>query len=555
MSQVCILRQHILIIIALLYVALAPSTTIGQSLPAQDLKRYTSDLPFTFPEIATPQIPDRSFIITSFGAVGDGVHDNTRAISDAIRECTKSGGGRVVVPQGMWLTGPIQFESHLNLVLEKGAVILFSNVLTDYSLVNVPPEGSEYKCISPISGINLTDVAITGEGIIDGAGEAWRPMKKSKYTAQEWKERVASGGVLSEDGNMWWPSASASKGEAYLKQLKKEKKKLSKEDYEAARDYLRPNLVKFVQCKNVLLDGPTFENSPAWNINPVFCENVIVRNIHIRNEWSAQNGDGIDFKSCRNVLMADCVVDAGDDGICLKSGRLYPSRALVPCENIVIANCTVYRAHGGFVIGSTVYGGIMNVSVKNCTFIGTDVGLRFKSSRTRGGIVENIFVDRITMRDIENEAIKFEMYYQDAASEQASTEDRTPQFRKIFMTNIVCIGAKSAGILQGLPESPLHEITIDGYTATSKLGLQCQDAGGITLKNLSIKPSEGPAFTFTSCKDLLLEKSICAPGANPFLRIEGEQNRNIQLVSIDMAPAKKDIEFTGNATPDAVIRK
>ncbi len=185
MSQVCISRQNILIIIALLCVVLTPPTTIGQSLPAQDLKRYTSGLPFTFPEIAAPQIPDRSFTITSFGAVGDGVHDNTQAISEAIRECTISGGGRVVVPQGMWLTGPIQFESHLNLVLEKGAVILFSNVFTDYPLVSVPQEGSEIKCISPISGINLTDVAITGEGIIDGAGDAWRPMKKSKYTAQE----------------------------------------------------------------------------------------------------------------------------------------------------------------------------------------------------------------------------------------------------------------------------------------------------------------------------------------------------------------------------------
>src|SRR5690606_35184650 len=178
------------------------------------------------------------------------------------------------------------------------------------------------------------------------------------------------------------------------------------------KDFLRPVMVSLVGCNKVLLDGPTFQNSPAWNLHPLMCSNVILRNLTVRNPWYSQNGDGVDLESCKNVLIYNNTFDVGDDAICFKSGKNEDGRKRgMATENVIVKNNVVYHGHGGFVIGSEMSGGVKNVHVSNCTFLGTDVGLRFKSTRGRGGVVENIYISDIDMTNIPTESIRFNMFY------------------------------------------------------------------------------------------------------------------------------------------------
>ena len=292
----------------------------------------TTDVPFQMPEVQVPIFPDRTMNIIEHGAVGDGQTMNTKAFANAIQACAQAGGGKVVVPAGVWLTGPIKLESNINLHVEGGAMILFSKNRNDFPLVPIPnPTSRNFLCANPISGYNLENVAITGDGIIDGSGEVWRPMKKEKYTASQWKHIIASGGVVSEDGKMWWPSQQAMQGEEYLESMRKGRKKATIEEVAVARDYLRPNMVVFNKCEKVLLDGPTFQNSPKFNVNPIQCEDVMIRNIKVLNAWNAQNGDGIDIGSCHNVVVSHCMVDVGDDAICLKPSKIEKGKRLDCC--------------------------------------------------------------------------------------------------------------------------------------------------------------------------------------------------------------------------------
>jgi polygalacturonase len=345
----------------------------GMDVDAQPVpKLYYTNLPFTMPEVQVASFPDQHVSIKDFGAVADGQTMNTKAFAEAIQACAKAGGGQVAVPAGVWLTGPIRLQSNINFHLDAGALILFSKNRDDFPLIPMPtPNSKNYACTPPIYGYQLENVAITGEGIIDGSGEQWRPMKKEKYTASEWKKTTSSGGVVTPDGKIWWPSQQAAEGDGRLKTLRKQNKNLTLEDFASVRDFLRPNMVVLSDCKKVLLDGPTFRNSPKFNVNPVQCEHLVIRNMTIQNDWNAQNGDGLDIGSCHNVIIYNCVVDVGDDAICMKPGIYGKEKNWsAACENIIIADCTVYRGHGGFVIGSESYGGARNISVRNCTFVG-----------------------------------------------------------------------------------------------------------------------------------------------------------------------------------------
>jgi len=254
-------------------------------------------------------------------------------------------------------------------------------------------------------------MAIKGKGIVDGNGDAWRMVKKDKLNESQWKKLVASGGVLSEDKKTWYPSEKSLKG-AGLSNPGVISPEKDAAFYESIKDFLRPNMVLLTNCKNILLEGVTFQNSAAWCLHPLMSEHLTVRNVFVKNPWYAQNGDGIDVESCKNVLIENSVFDVGDDALCMKSGRDADGRKrAMPIENVIIRNCTVYAAHGGFVIGSEMSGGAKNIYVSNCTFIGTDIGLRFKTTRGRGGVVENIFIKDIYMKDIPAEAILFDMYY------------------------------------------------------------------------------------------------------------------------------------------------
>jgi polygalacturonase len=468
------------------------------------------------PEVEIPVFPDKQFQITEFGAVGDGVTGNTEAINRAIEACSQSGGGTVVIPAGIWLTGPIHMRSHVNLHAAKGALVVFSGKFEDYPLIVSAYEGLRtVRCTSPLTGENLENIAITGEGVFDGSGDAWRPVKQWKMTDRQWDKLVASGGVTEQgkESLIWWPTAAAMEGQRLIGELLKSESK-NVEEFQPLRDYLRPVLLSFRNCRKVLLDGPVFQNSPSWNLHPWVCEHLTVRNVTVRNPWYAQNGDGIDVESCRYVQIVDSHFDVGDDAICMKSGKNEDGRRLgKPCEYVTVSNCTVYHGHGGFVIGSEMSGGVKHVWVSDCTFIGTDVGLRFKSTRGRGGVVEDIHIRNIRMKDIAGEAITFNMYYEKPAGDEKLKQpvtEETPIFKDIYISDTLCVGAQQAIQLKGLPEMPIENIHIDNVTMSSVQGIDCAFAKDIHIRNAHITPVKGDVVTVRESSSVTLDgKALC----------------------------------------------
>jgi DNA sulfur modification protein DndE len=354
-------------------------------------------------------------------------------------------------------------------------------------------------------------------------------------------------------------------GEQFLKE--NSNRTLTKADYESTREYLRPNLVNFVQCKDILLDGPTFENSPRYHLLPVQCENLIIRNVKVIAPVAGKNTDAIDPSACRNVVIYNCMVDVGDDGICLKPGTISDIQTTGPaCENVVVADCVVYHAHGGFVIGSESYGGARNVLVRNCVFIGTDVGLRFKSARGRGGVIEKIFFDGIQMRGIVTDAILFDMYYSGGAPDVEARKDltirkaepvtdRTPQFKDFFVKNIFCDGADRALVINGLPEMSIKNMRLDNVSIDSKRGAYIADADGVQLNGCRIVPKSGAVFNVISSRNVTINGGSYNVPVDLFLKIHGEKSENIRLIGLDLKQVKKTIELDENVKANSVIRE
>lgn len=468
------------------------------------------------PKVARPLIPPASVNLADFGGVADGVCMNTKAFAAAIAKLTAAKGGRLVVPPGIWLTGPIRLSSNIDLHVMRGAVIRFSGDFKLYPLVVTDTKGEkEVNSTSPISGQSLQNVAITGEGIIDGGGDAWRPIKKTKLTDAEWQAVIRSGGVLNEKKDTWWPSPEAMRGEELVNGLVSQSS-LDLVAYEPAHQYLRPKMVRLIECKRLLIEGVTFQNPPNWTLNPVLCEDVSILNVIVRNAEMAQNSDALDLESCRRALIRGCLFDVGDDGICLKSGKDVIGRRIgVATEDVLIENCTVFHAHGGFTIGSEMSGGIRSIYVNGCTFVGTDIGLRFKSTRGRGGVVEKIFISNITMLEIPGDAINFNMYYggksplEDAggvrAAEYPPVTEETPRFRDIHVENVTCRGARGAIVLQGLPEMPLRDIFLRNVVVSSDQGVSVTDAERITFESVRVQQRSGEALKTVRVKDSRLE--------------------------------------------------
>ena len=462
-------------------------------------KKYTDKLPFQMPEVSAPVIPAYTVNLKKFGAVGDGVTLNTKAFEKAIAALEKKGGGHLIVPAGVWFTGPIVLKSNIDLHLEVGAVIQFSGDESLYPVIQTSFEGLDTRrCQSPLSANGAVNISITGKGVIDGNGQFWRPVKKGKMTEGQWKEVLERpGGVESKKG-YWVPN------QAYADAEKSANMNVPKastdEEWNRVKRFLRPVMVSLVNCKNVLLQGVIFQNSPAWNIHPLMCENIILDDVLARNPFYAQNGDALDLESCKNALIVNSKFDAGDDGICIKSGKDKDGRRRGrPCENVVVDGCTVFAGHGGFVVGSEMSGGVRNILVENCQFLGTDVGLRFKSTRGRGGIVENIFIDNVSMTDIKTDAITFNMYYggksvaemladgdnPDNVTKQPVTEE-TPIFRHIDIKNIVCNGAGRAMEFNGLPEMPINGIRLQNINIVAKSDAVFNNCQDIKQRNVHI---------------------------------------------------------------------
>ena len=452
---------------------------------------------FELPLVSTTVFKKDTFNIISYGAVSSSNTLNTGAIQQAIDMASKQGGGMVLVPSGFWLTGPIKLLSNVNLHISSGAVLQFSNKPKDYPLVRTNWEGVDaIRAQSPISAKGQRNIAITGSGIIDGAGEAWRPVKKGKLTAGEWDKLIHSGGVLDSKKETWYPTEGALKAST-MDRPGVIAAGFTEANTEEIKEFLRPNMISLRECEQVLLEGVTFQNSPAWNIHPLLCKHLTVENIYVKNPWFAQNGDGIDIESCEFVSVRNSKFDVGDDGICLKSGKDAEGRKRGrPSAHILIENCIVFHGHGGVVVGSEMSGGVHDLFVNNCQFLDTDVGLRFKTMRGRGGVVENVFIRDISMKNIAGEAILFDMYYQgkDPVStfgnggetpkiELVPVNEGTPQFKNIFIDNVIAKGAETGLLIRGLPEMPIHHIELTNIDVESNQGYRVIEAKDITLKH------------------------------------------------------------------------
>ena len=504
-------------------------------------------------KVIQPNFKKDTFNIVKYGAVADGITLNSKAIQATIDACNAKGGGVVLVPGGFFLTGPIELKSNVNLHIKRDAVLQFTEDFNEYKLIQTNWEGLDaYRNQSPLSASNAINIAVTGSGIVDGNGDAWRMMKKDKLTGSQWKNKVASGGVLSEDGKTWYPSAKSLKGNS-VKNPGVIASGATLNNVEEYKDFLRPNLVVFTRCKNVMLDGVTFQNSPAWNLHPSMCENLTVRNVYAKNPWYAQNGDGIDIESCKNFLIENSTFDVGDDGICIKSGRDAEGRKRnMPTENGIIRNCIVYHAHGGFVIGSEMSGGAKNLYVSNCTFIGTDIGLRFKTTRGRGGVVEKIYVNNIRMKDIAGEAILFDMYY--AAKDPVpmagekrelpkvefkSVDETTPVFKDFYVKDVVCTGAEKGIFIRGIPEMHIKNINLENMTLLAKKGVDIQEATGINIKNVNIISKENNPLLYVLNSDAVVFDKVQYKAADVLLQVEGNRSGGILIKNTDIKKAKK----------------
>ncbi|HEY4336103.1 MAG TPA: glycoside hydrolase family 28 protein, partial [Puia sp.] len=518
------------------------------------------------PVIAAPIFKSDTFNIARYGAKPDGISLNTESINKAIAECSHSGGGVVLVPAGLWLTGPIVLRSGVNLHIERAAILQFTDDHDQYPLVKGNWEGRPaVRCQSPISGEGLENVAITGTGVIDGNGDAWRPASKDSFTAAEWNRKLAvSGSVLSDDGKTWFASESARKGSKTKEPGVWEEGKTI-EDYKEIKDFLRPNLVVLSRCKKALLEGVSFQNSPAWCLHPLMCEDLTLRDVHVRNPWNARNGDGVDIESCKNVLVENSTFDAGDDGICIKSGRDADGRKrAMPTENVIIRNDIVYRAHGGFVIGSEMSGGARNIFVYDCSFMGTDIGLRFKTTRGRGGIVEKIYVKNIRMKDILHQAVFLDMYYMVKAKTLAETHgeggdaipavtEATPRFRDIHISNIVCDGAQEGIFVRGLPEMSIQDIYLDHMVLKALRGVELIEAKNISLNDIRLVTRDSdPVVYIENSSGLRFDGLVYDPGAALLFSLNGDRCADIRVKGTDLSRAGKTAEYNYKANNDAL---
>ena len=409
----------------------------------KDYSKYYQNLPTKVAQVSAPVIPAYEVSLTEVGGVGDGQTLNTEAFENGIKKLQKVGGGRLTVPQGIWLTGPIQLKDNIELHLDKNAIILLS---PDKSLFVSDKPAS--RVFAGIRASKRKNIAITGQGIIDGNGDHWRPVKRQKVSDVEWnKYKKVIGGVEKDGGKLWYPWDDLG-GYPNIA------------DTPEKQEGQRNDLVRFENCENVLIEGVTIQNAPRFHLHPCFSKNVIVDGVTVRCPWNAQNGDAIDFSDVNVGLIVNSTVDAGDDGLCMKSGKNKPGAPANGCEDILIQDNTVFHAHGGFVLGSETVQGMRRIVVRNCRFSGTDTGLRFKSALGRGGKTEQLFISDIVMNDIKDEAIVFQCDY---VNRQAGSDDNAvptytdeqkksaPYFQDIHINNVVCYGAgtaiKAAGIL------------------------------------------------------------------------------------------------------------
>ena len=450
-------------------------------------------------KIELPVFPKRVFNIEQFGAKSQIDFNNRSAIQSAIDACHKAGGGVVCIPNGYYLSGPIELKSNVNLHLDDNAFLQFSKSKEEYPLIWTDYEGQKrIRAVSPITADHQENIAITGHGVIDGNGFLWRGIKRFKLTEKEFQRCLKISPYFQEtkEGGIWYPTQTVYEGVIAGEPDYSDPKAL--EIASKHYDMYRPVLLSLKHCDKVLIEDITIQNSPAWNIHPWFCTNFTLKNAKVRNKYAAQNGDGLDLESCRNCEIVGTVFEVGDDGICIKSGKNEEARQVEgPCENVWIHDCKVFDAHGGFVVGSEMSRGVNNILVENCTFIGTDIGVRFKSAIGRGGVVENITIRNIYMANIIEEAFIFTMGYVLRNLETTKTDEMEstklediPEFKDIYMENIVCDNAKLGIKIDGLSVLPIHNLYFKNIQIKAASALKLQNAKDIHFDEVRIQTKD-----------------------------------------------------------------
>ena len=382
-----------------------------------------------------PVIPTNTFDVTHYGAVGDGKTMNTTAIQKTIDAATAAGGGIVLFTDGKFLTGPFMLASRINLQLAGGATILIRDDLTNYPVAN-----ERYQ--DCISASDAQDIEISGDGTIDGQGQAW------------------------------WTAFRTDRSMTH-----------------------RPCMIRLSNCTRVRVHGVTLSNSPMFHLVPQNCTDVTIQGITIKSPSNTPNTDGID-PSGWNYLITDCTIDGGDDNIAVKPGRSRTPEN----KNFMISNCRFRHGHG-MSIGSGTEGGIEDLTVSNCTFDSTDAGIRIKTSRGRGGLLQNLTYENLTMTAVKNPIYIIDWYPERDAPKDPTTEqaepvtERTPINKNIIIRNVTATGCPTAGTIRGLPEAPISAVTLTNVTISAKTGMKIYHAKGIRFVDSKIDVESGKPLT------------------------------------------------------------
>ena len=484
------------------------------------------------------------FDIREYGAIDDSDDPDTDAIQRALDECAETG-GTVYVPPGTYVTAPLRVGDDTTLHLDAGATLRFVDDYAEFPTVESRWEGWDQYGFHPCLLVDdAENVSITGRGTIDGGGEYWWQF----YEAPD--EEIPAG---------------------LRERLAEFEAKNEKQDDVSSFTH-RPPLFQVYDSENVSVSGVTLENSPFWNTHVVYSENVTIHDVNIANPADAPNGDGIDIDSSRYVRISDTYINAGDDAICIKSGKNAEGREVgEPASQITVTNCTVEAGHGGVVVGSEMSGDVRDVTVTNCTFTDTDRGVRIKTQRDRGGVVEDLRFDNIVMRRIACPFTINGYYFTPLDSDPEPIDEGTPMVRNVSFSDITAREVETAGFFAGLPERyfegiSFSDVEIDAtrsldatdldpamaYDYEQTHGLFCKSIADISFTNVRIRTADGPAMRFEETEDVTIDglrvpddqaapvvsltnvdrtrvRGCAAPSEGPFLEAGGPETREISL--------------------------
>lgn len=466
-----------------------PNISFGQAIADWAIDPWSTEYPKILARIKPPKFKTRDFLITKYGAAGDGKTLNTEALRKAVEDCSKKGGGRVVVPAGEFLTGAIHLKSNVNLHVSKGATLKFSMNPKDYlPVVHTRWEGMELMHLSPfIYAYEQTNIAITGEGTLDGQGKSffWKWHGNPKY-----------GG----DPNV----LSQKEARARLYKMMDDNVPVEQRVFGGEKDYLRPQFIQPYKCKNVLIEGVKIVDSPMWEVHPVLCENVIVRKLNINSH--GPNNDGCDPESCKDVLIEDCFFDTGDDCIAIKSGRNNDGRRInVPTENIIVRGCEMRDGHGGITVGSEISGGVRNLFAENNKLDSPnlDHALRVKNNASRGGLLENFYFRNITVGEVAHAIITIDFNY-----EEGRKGAFTPVMRNFVADNIKSGKSKYVMDAQGFENAPIYNIQIKNSTFDNvENGIMAANLKNAKLENVRINGKSVKDISEVAAKVVPTKKS------------------------------------------------